>query len=271
MIAGLGLIGGSVAKALKKKGIGHLFGYDGDVRSVAAAEDDGIIKTGYSSLYGDMPAFDLVICCLAPYIVADFYREIKPHLKDVAVFAEFGGLKKNMNQTLIEILGEKHELLPLHPMAGSEKTGYAHSDAALFKGSLLIMTPTEKTGGMARFWADVLKQAMGSETMIELTADAHDDIIAHISHIPHIAALAVKAMNNGGDNERFAGGSYHAVTRVADINSALWAGLLTDNREYLRGCIAQLKQNLDMLDAAIDKGDPEALEMLLRDMSGKKE
>ena len=270
LIGGLGLIGGSVAKALKENGA-RLWAYDSDEKTLNQAQADGLIETSYTAFSEDMPAFDMAICCLPPCAAAGFYADVKPYLKDGGVFCELGGLKTHMIETLEGLLHNCHALLSLHPMAGSEKAGYQYSDARLFEGSLLILTPTTKTNDKARRYANMLKIAMGSSDMRELSASEHDEIIAHISHIPHVAALAVKAMNHNNGYERFAGGSYHAITRVADINAALWAGLFIDNKQNLLKSISELKQNICTLETAVENGDMQSLETLLGHISGKKE
>lgn len=269
LIAGLGLIGGSVAKALKKFGCDNIYAFDTNVQTLETAKDDGVVKMGYASFCSDVPAFDLVLCCLSPCYVVPLYEDVKPYLKDGGVFAEVGGIKTTMIHQLVDAMKKQHQLLSLHPMAGNEKSGYAYSESQMFTDSLLILTPTQKTAEKALLWAQVLKQAMGCERICELSASRHDEIIAHVSHIPHVAALAIQAMDKDRQMDCFAGGSYRAITRVADINSALWAGLMTDNRELLLKSIALFKQSLGTIEKAIEKGDVAALKQLLDDISNK--
>ncbi len=269
LIAGLGLIGGSFAKSLKKSGYNELYAYDINEQTLADAKKDGVIKQGYTSFKGDTPSFDFVLCCLSPGFVAPFYEDVKKYLKKGGVFAEAGGIKTVMIKNLLSIMKNEHELLSLHPMAGSEKSGYENSNEKMFSDSVLIITPTPKTKDTALCWAQILKKAIGCRQMCSLSAKEHDEIIAYVSHIPHVAALAVKAMDKGAKSERFAGGSFKAITRVADINSALWAGLLTDNAEYLLESIDKLKQEICVLESAIKKGDAAALKKLLDEISGR--
>lgn len=269
LIAGLGLIGGSVAKALKASGFNNLYAYDRNEQTLKSAKQDGIIKAGYSEINDNFPAFDLVLCCLSPKFVVPLYKQIAPFMKEDSVFSEVGGIKTVMISELVSAMQSSHQLLSLHPMAGSEKAGYDYSEQNMFLGSVLIMIPSDKTGDAAVKWSKVLAQSIQCETIRELTAQEHDKIIAHVSHIPHVAALAIKSMYPGNSNERYAGGSYQAITRVADINSELWAGLMTDNREYLLESIKILKQNIDMLENAIMANDAAALQQLLDDISNK--
>ena len=262
LIAGLGLIGGSVAKALRQAGLTHIDGLDTDAATLSAAQAEGVISSGFRSCDG---SYDIVICSLAPQMVPELYEKVRGSLSANGVFAELSGLKTGVVHTLVPALADGHELLCLHPMAGSEKSGYAHSDAALFRNATLILTPTERSGEVSLAWAGFLGDALSCGDMPSLEADAHDRIVADMSHLPHIAALSVRAV--GKSNEAFAGGSYRSVTRVADINAPLWAGLLTDNAEYLLESIGKLRAHLDALEAAVQARDAAALEQLLREIS----
>jgi len=262
LVAGLGLIGGSAAKALKKTGCAHIDALDSDVRSVEAAMADGVIESGYTGTGGP---YDIVICALPPRAVPDIYGQVKDRLADGGVFAELSGLKTALVDALYDVMQPRHSLLCLHPMAGSEKSGYAHSSAALFEGAHLIVTPTEKTTDLSLEWAEFLFKAFGCARKSSLSPALHDAVIADMSHLPHVAALAVYAVGKG--LERFAGGSFQAITRVADLNAPLWAGLLTDNAEYLQRSLARLRRNLDMIDEALAERDRDKLEILLSNMA----
>ncbi len=263
LIAGLGLIGGSAAKALRAAGFSQVDGLDSDWKTLAQAKRDGAIRAGYAELQaGD---YDLVLCCVPPESVAALYEQTKPHLKPGGVFAELTGLKEPVIASLLPLLDARHELLCLHPMAGREKSGYENSDAAVFLGSVMILTPTIRTEHSALAWAVVLKDAFGCDDMPSLRADRHDEIVARVSHLPHLAALAVREAAAGC--ERYAGGSYKSVTRVAEINAALWAGLLTENAEYVVESIGRCQQALETLRDAVEARNAPALRKLLEKMS----
>ncbi len=266
LIAGLGLIGGSVAKALTAAGYTSLGAYDSDPTALEFASAEGVILKGYSGI-AELPEADLVICCLPPAASVEFCRKAQKLLADAGVFAETGGLKKGITEKLAEALTGNHELLSLHPMAGKEKSGYVNSDAQLFRDSVMIMTPTVKTGINALMWARELQTVLGCRDLLELSAERHDEVIARVSHLPHVLALAIKAMDKGEDLSRFAGGSYRSATRVADINPRLWAELLNVNRDYLLKSIALFRESIGVLEEALEKGDAAELEKLLESIS----
>ncbi|NLT96993.1 MAG: prephenate dehydrogenase/arogenate dehydrogenase family protein [Christensenellaceae bacterium] len=264
LVAGLGLIGGSIAKALKDAGCRNIEGLDADAEVLRAARADGVILSEFRA---DGSRYDCVICSLQPRLVAPLYEQVRGSLRPGGVFAEMSGLKSAVVRDLTGALAEEHELLCLHPMAGSEKSGYAHSDAALFRGAPLLLTPTARTGDHALAFAEFLRKALGCGNMPSVPADEHDALIADLSHLPHVVALAVRAV--GSSHDTYAGGSYRSVTRVADINAPLWAGLLTDNAEYLLESIGKFRAQLDALEAAIKSRDAAALEALLRRISAR--
>lgn len=270
LIGGLGLIGGSAAKALKQKGFSHISAYDRDEKTLNKAKNDGVIEEGFTELCGVKEKFDFVLCCLSPIYVLPLYKSAAPYLKEGGVFAEVGGIKSVMIRDLEEAMHTGHELLSLHPMAGSEKTGYEFSDKDMFADSVLVVTPSERTKGNAFEWAATLKKELGFTGLKELSAKDHDKIIADVSHIPHVVALCLKAMNTGTNNEMYAGGSYKSATRVAQINSSLWAGLMSDNKENLLASIEEFEKHLNILKEEIAKADYDGLKELLDKMSCKK-
>ena len=269
LIAGLGLIGGSAAKALKEKGFNNIYAYDKDGAALERAKRQSVIQDGFTALQGDMEKFDFVLCCLSPVFVVPLYKSVAPYLKDGGVFAEAGGIKTVIIKELEEAMDGGHELLSLHPMAGSEKKGYDFSSADMFAGSVLVVIKAKKTKQKALEWADVLFEALEFGQKRSLKAQEHDEIIAKVSHIPHVAALAVKAMNLGTDNELYAGGSYKSATRVAQINSALWAGLMKDNKQNLLSSIEELEEQIERIKNAVESRSAEELEELLNEMSGQ--
>lgn len=262
LAVGLGLIGGSSVKALRAAGCQHIDGLDTDELTISDALRDGMIDAAFSP---DAAPYDLVICSLPHRAVPAAYEQVQGSLAQGGVFAEMSGLKSWLIRKLSAVMCEEHVLLCLHPMAGSEKKGYANADAAILGGAPLILTPTERTNETALAWAGFLRQAFRSSEMTTLCARRHDQAVAAVSHLPHVAALALCATGSG--NERYAGGSFAAVTRVAAINAPLWAGLLSDNAEYLLESLAQFRESLDTIEAALRAGDKAALEALLGRLS----
>ena len=269
LIAGLGLIGGSVAKALRANGFSDINAFDYNLSTVEKAKDEGIINEAFTRLDGHIRKFDFVLCCLSPVFVIPLYKDVAFLIKENGVFAEVGGIKTVMIEELNAAMRPMHELLSLHPMAGSEKTGYNYSSKDIFLESVLVMIKSDRTRKRALMWANLLKDVLGCAELTPLEAQRHDEIIAHVSQVPHVIALALKAMYQGSGNEQFAGGSYKSATRVAQINAKLWAGLMSDNKECLLSSIGEFKKQLSSLEESISSGDRSSLEKVLDSMSGK--
>ncbi len=266
LVAGLGLIGGSAAKALKNAGYGELYGFDSDRSAIGSAVSEGVLLAGYSDISA-LPESDLIICCLPPAAAVEFCRSAQSRLKDGAVFAEMGGIKSGVIDDMAAALEGNRELLSLHPMAGSEKSGYEHSDPELLRGSVLIFTPTKKTRISALVWASILQKALGCSDIRELSAKRHDEVIARVSHLPHIIALAIKAMEDDRALQPFAGGSYKSATRVAGLSPALWTELFWGNRDNITKSISQFKESLSKLEQALENGDESSLNELIKEIS----
>lgn len=270
LIAGLGLIGGSAAKALKKAGYGRLYGFDSDSSVISSAVSEGVLLGGYTDI-SKLPEYDLIICCLPPAAAAGFCRSAQSRLRDGGVFAEMGGIKSGVIDDMASALEGSRELLSLHPMAGREKSGYGHSDPELMRGSVLIFTPTKKTRISALMWASILQKAFGCSDIRELSARRHDEVIARVSHLPHIIALAIKAMEDDDVLQPFAGGSYKSATRVAGLNPALWTELFWSNRDNILKSISQFKESLSRLEEALGEGDESVLNALIKETSKSEE
>lgn len=255
LAAGLGLIGGSVAKALRAAGYLYIDGLDTNSETLERALLDNVIDSVYSP---NAKEYDIIICALPHREVPSLYSQIKGSLKSGGIFAELSGLKSCVTRSLCSLMCEQHVLLSLHPMAGSEKTGYLNSDALLMQGAPMILTPTGKTNETALEWAGFIAGALNCGETITLCAKRHDEVIAAVSHLPHISALAL--WETGKHSMRYAGGSFHSATRVANLNAPLWAGLLIDNAEYLLDSLARFRRCLNALEQAIRAKDAAALE-----------
>jgi prephenate dehydrogenase len=118
-------------------------------------------------------------------------------------------------------------------------------------------------------WSSILQKAFACSDIRELSAKRHDEVIARVSHLPHVAALAIKAMEGDEALQPFAGGSYKSATRVADINPALWSQLFSANKDNVLKSISQFKASLDRLEQALGQEDISELEALLSEISGQ--
>ncbi len=261
VIVGLGLIGGSIAKALRGAGSCRVLGMDLDEDVLLDAISCGAIaeKAGVE----DLKSADLVYLCLYPKEALEFAQKYGPLLKEGCVLTDTCGVKAEICAGLSSLQGTgKYVFVGGHPMAGKEHSGFAASDGGLFAGASYIVTPCG-----APDWAveKVLSYArrMGFGKFVTTTPERHDRAIAFTSQTPHVLACAYVMSPRCPEHHGFSAGSYRDVSRVADINSALWTRLFLMNRGALVEELDELTRNLGLFRDAVAAGDEPALRSLL--------
>lgn len=268
VIVGLGLIGGSVAKALKTGTEHKIHGMDTDESAVLDALSCGAIDDR-ASLF-DIKNADLIYLCTYPDAAVEFVREHGGDLKDGCIVTDTCGVKQSVCGR-IEALRQMKAFLFVgaHPMAGKEKSGFSESSASLFSGASYIVTP----GAAPQEAVDTvseLAQSMGFGRIILTTPEKHDRLIAFTSQVPHILACAYVMSPSCAEHQGFSAGSYRDVSRVADINAELWSGLFLENREELVSELDGLMRNIKKLREAVFEEDKGRLIDLLRQAGDRK-
>ena len=263
VIVGLGLIGGSFAKAFQKYSSCHVTGIDKDPAVLSAAVQSGAILR--QSTPEDLKCADLVYLCLYPKADIDFLREHAPYLQPGCVVTDVSGIKSALSPQLAE-LAAQHGLLYIggHPMAGKEKSGFANSDADMFQGASYILVPCGAPQKAIKLMNTVAAE-LGFRGTVLTTPEEHDRKIAFTSQVPHVLACAyVKSPQCAGHNG-FSAGSYRDVSRVASVDETMWTELFLDNRCALTKELDILIDNLQDIRDAIDSRDAETLRSLLRE------
>lgn len=260
VIVGLGLIGGSMAKALKQNTNHQILGMDQDEDALLDACSCGAIdgKAGRDSL----KTADLVYLCVYPEGALAFAREYGPLLKAGSVLTDACGVKEELCAAMAALPGQ-YTFVAGHPMAGKERSGFAASDPSIFVGASYILVDTG-----APDWAMALvrerAEEMGFGRVVRTTPARHDQMIAFTSQLPHALACAYVMSPRCPEHQGFSAGSYRDVSRVANINDALWSRLFLDNQKALTQELDQLIANLSRLRDAVDRRDQEELRSLLR-------
>lgn len=260
VIVGLGLIGGSMAKALKQNTSHQILGMDQDEDALLDACSCGAIdgKAGRD----DLKTADLVYLCVYPEGALAFAREYGPLLKAGSVLTDACGVKEELCAAMAALPGQ-YTFVAGHPMAGKERSGFAASDPSIFVGASYILVDTG-----APDWAMALvrerAEEMGFGRVVRTTPARHDQMIAFTSQLPHALACAYVMSPRCPEHQGFSAGSYRDVSRVANINDALWSRLFLDNQKALTQELDQLIANLSRLRDAVDRRDQEELRSLLR-------
>ncbi len=265
-IVGLGLIGGSLAGALKKSGkIADVTGIDIDKESIDYALSEKIIDHGYTVVDGVSGAEVIVIATNVGDIVKTA-EAVFPFARKGAVITDVGSVKGNIVKALDRITPGHLRFVGGHPIAGTENSGVWASNPLLFRGKRFIITPTSETDTSAIKKVSGLWKAAGAEVH-EMNPGEHDRIFGFVSHLPHIAAYAlVDSILSAGDPGTlfdFAGGGLRDYTRVAASSPEMWTDIFTANRVSALKALGKFRKSLDKIETAIRKKDSAALKKLL--------
>ena len=263
VVAGLGLIGGSLAKAFQKYTDCSVTGIDNDPQVISAALKSGAIR--HEAGPEDLANADLLFLCLYPQADIDFLLGHASSLRRGCVVTDVCGIKSYLSPRLAQIAAERGLVyIGGHPMAGKEKGGFAHSDADLFQGASYLLVPCGAPSTAVDLMTAVAAELGFGETVFT-TPKKHDQEIAFTSQLPHALACAYVKSPRCREHQGFSAGSYRDVSRVANINEAMWAELFLDNREALTEELDTLIVHLREIRDAVARHDGEGLRLLLRE------
>jgi len=270
VIIGLGLIGGSLARALMSAGL--------ECELVAVGRDTGVLEKALVD--GSITAFttdtriacaeaDIVVIAVPVLSIAAVLREIAPVLAPHTVLTDVASVKQAVVDMAVEVFGRvPPQLVPGHPIAGSEKSGYEAARADLFRERKVILTPLPETDPKAMAVVRTLWALTGAE-VLEMTVSHHDEVLAATSHLPHLLAFAlVDTLSQQGESEeifRFAAGGFRDFTRIASSDPVMWRDIFVTNGsatvrildKYMADLLklrqALLDQDADMLHATFKR------------------
>lgn len=266
-IVGLGLIGGSLARALKKSGnVTDVTGIDIDQGSIDYALRKKIIDHGYTNLGEGVSGSEIIVIATNVGDIAKTAVTIFPHARKGAVITDVGSVKGKIVSKLDKLTPGHLLFVGGHPIAGTENSGVKASRPGLFKGKRFIITPTSKTDPGAINKISGLWKTAGAE-VYEMDPRMHDRIFGFVSHLPHIVAYSlVDSILSAEDSETlldFAGGGLRDYTRIAASSPDMWTDIFTANRESAIKAIEKFRKSLDKIEGAIRKKDSVSLRKLL--------
>ncbi len=264
LIVGLGLLGGSYARALSKKGY-RVDAITLDRESIDYALAEGMIAVGATevdpSLVGNA---DLVIFALYPNIFINWIRENQHLFKSGAIITDVTGVKSPVVSEIQGMLRPDVEFIAAHPMAGREVSGVQNSDDGIFRGANYVVTPTEKNTPDAIALCQELGHVLGFANVSTLSPDEHDEIIAFVSQLTHCIAVALMTCQHMDNLEDYTGDSFRDLTRIARMNDEMWSELFLLNRTALLKQIELFSQELIRLKLLLLSGDREGLREMMR-------
>ena len=269
-IIGVGLIGGSLAKVLKAKGLTRqIVGAGRSRQSLELALTLGVIDQMDLDARQAVRDADLVVLASPVGTFGTIAREIGPYLKKGAILTDVGSVKGSLVKEIEDATHHSDAyFVPGHPIAGKEKFGVAEAMETLFRGATCILTPTKKTNGRA---LDVVKDvwlAAGAK-IIMMDPDIHDKIFAAVSHMPHVAAFAmmcaVADLNTGTENYvKYSGAGFRDFTRIAASSPEMWKDICLINRDNIVQMLDRYQHALNTFKEDLLSGDGLRLEAYLK-------
>lgn len=271
-VIGLGLIGGSLCRAIKKYGAANeIIGFDMDAGVRSYAEQNGIVDSCLENLKQNN---DSQLVIVATYVdkISETVKEILPYLEKGCVITDVGSVKTPVMKSVESFINNDFHFVGSHPIAGSEKPGIKNSDPDLFNGSNTIVTPTDKSSKesiekVSTFWS-----AIGSNVLI-MNPELHDNIFAYVSHLPHVVAYTLINTVSSSDIENifsFSGGGLKDYTRIAYSSPEMWKTIFMQNKNSVLESIKNFKKNLELIESAIEGDDLNKLQNLLENAQKNK-
>lgn len=256
VIAGVGLIGGSVALGLRQQRLAtRVIGLDNDAAALQEALALGVIDEARSGVGDWLAGADLVVLAVPVKALAPLAREVAPHLAPAALVTDVGSVKSGIAAEC-EALGIRN-FVAGHPMTGSERGGVSNASAALLENAVWVLTPTERTPLTALSRMRRLVEALGAAPVV-MPPDAHDGLVATISHLPYLASLALTHMVARDERlSLLAAGGFRDLTRVASGDPRMSRDMVVENKVALREALQSFSRQLAHLADTLD--DPEEL------------
>lgn len=269
-VIGLGLIGGSFAKALRRLQVRQIIGVEMNKEALALAQKQGIIDIALGKGGPELAQADIVICAIYPEVIAEFIESNVQFFKANALITDAAGIKGNMISSVQKILPAGMEFISGHPMAGRQSSGLAMSSADIFANANYIIVP-EHNSEAAAAWLESFAKALGCRSTVRVSPAEHDSIIAYTSNLPHVTAVALMDSASFNDKTKyFVAGSFKDGTRVADINPELWSSLFLANSDKVADEIDKYIEQLTLWRNALRDGDGEKLRELMRTAAARR-
>ena len=264
LIVGLGLLGGSYARGLRRFGF-HISAVTKEQSSIDYALREGIIDRGSVELDKEMiGSADIVIFALYPHVFVEWIEQNQSLLKSGALITDVTGVKREVVGRIQAVLRPDVEFIAAHPMAGREVSGVENSTEKMFVGANYIVTPTEKNTQRAIDTCVELGRLLGFANVAILTPEEHDEMIGFLSQLTHCIAVTLMTCNEKEDMEKFTGDSFRDLTRIARINDLMWSELFLANKDVLLGQMDMFMDKFGELRSMLERGDVEGMRAMMR-------
>jgi prephenate dehydrogenase len=263
-IIGVGLIGSSLALALREAGeVGRVSGYGRNRDNLEKGVELGVLDEFGASIAETVADADMVVVAVPLGAMRSVFAELQNSVSSAAVITDVGSAKASVVEAARARLGDiLPRFVPGHPIAGTEKTGVEAGFASLYRDRRVILTPVAETdAGAIERVTDMWRQC--GAIVENLEVEHHDKVLAATSHLPHMLAYALvhqlSGLNEHEEIFRYAAGGFRDFTRIASSDPVMWRDVCLSNGETLVALIEQYQQELDRIEAAIRAGDAERL------------
>ena len=264
LIVGLGLLGGSYARVLKRFGF-HISAITKDQSSIDYALNEQIIDEGSTELderiIGDA---DLVIFALYPHVFVEWIEMNQKLLKSGAIITDVTGVKRSIVYKIQDMLRDDVEFIAAHPMAGREVSGVENSTDKMFAGANYIVTPTDKNTPEAVNTCLELGRLLGFSNVTTLSPEDHDEMIGFLSQLTHCIAITLMTCNDKENMEKFTGDSFRDLTRIARINDLMWSELFVANKDALLNQMDMFMDKFKELKSMLQAEDIDGMRKMMR-------
>lgn len=261
LVVGMGLIGGSICKALKKYTYHTVTGCDRN----ADIENAALREVAVDSVFnGSFSGFDLIVIALFPEAAESFFAENASKMDKNTLVTDVCGIKGEFSNRMKKTAEENCvRYIGIHPMAGKEFGGYYNSTPDLFIKANFIVAPFDDADRNDVELLKSLAKELGAGKIVETTPENHDKMIAYTSQLAHIVSSAYVKSPELGLECGFSGGSFQDMTRIATMNEKMWTDLFMQNRENLQFELDVLIENLNKYSDALKRGDSEMMSALI--------
>ena len=264
LIVGLGLLGGSYARVLRRFGF-HVSAITLEQSSIDYALRENIIDEGSTELdkkiIGDA---DIVIFALYPHVFVEWIEKNQALFKSGALITDVTGVKRSIVYKIQDMLRPDVEFVAAHPMAGREVSGVENSNDRMFVGANYIVTPTEKNTPEAIATCIELGRLLGFSNVTTLTPEEHDEMIGFLSQLTHCIAITLMTCNDKENMEKFTGDSFRDLTRIARINDLMWSELFVENKDMLLEQMNLFIDKFNDLKDMLESEDIEGMRAMMR-------
>ena len=268
-IVGLGLIGGSFAKAYHAAGW-RVLGYDRDESVLAFTQLADAVDEPLTM--DNIGTCELVLLCVRPLAAVEYLRQAAPHIGGKPIVIDCCGTKRVVCAAAFP-LAEQYGFTYLggHPMAGTHNSGFKYATATMYHGAPMVLVPADHNNIELLSRVKELLSPAGFGRFSVTTAEKHDEMIAFTSQMAHVVSNAYIKSPTAGSHKGFSAGSYKDLTRVAWLNPQMWAELFLENKDYLMRELNILIENLQKYELAMEQNDLPGLTALLDEGRRRKE